>query len=199
MQAKRVAIYTRVSTDRQTTENQRLELLGVAEKHGWQIVAEFADEGISGSKGRDKRPAFDRLLKGATRREFDMVMAWSVDRLGRSLQHLVAFLAEIQAAGVGLYLHQQGLDTSTPAGEALFGMMGVFAQFERSMIIERTKSGLARARAAGKKFGRPKLALDVVAKVNQALAAGEGTRAIARRLGISTGSVVNVKRAQQAA
>src|SRR6476661_1517021 len=94
---KRVAIYTRVSTDGQTVENQRRELLAVAEHRGWEVVADFTDHAISGAKGRDQRPAFDRMLKGATRREFDMIAAWSVDRLGRSLTHLVAFLAEVQA------------------------------------------------------------------------------------------------------
>ena len=126
---KRVAIYTRVSTDGQSVANQRRELLAVAERRGWEVVQEYTDHGISGAKDRDKRPAFDRMLKGATRREFDMIAAWSVDRLGRSLQHLVAFLGEVHGAGVGLYLHQQALDTSTPAGEAMFQMCGVFAQF----------------------------------------------------------------------
>ena len=146
---KRVAIYTRVSTDGQSVENQRRELLAVAERRGWEIVQEYSDHGISGAKDRDKRPAFDRMLRGATRREFDMIAAWSVDRLGRSLQHLVAFLGEVHGAGVGLYLHQQALDTSTPAGEAMFQMCGVFAQFERSMIVSRVNAGLKRARANG--------------------------------------------------
>ena len=112
-----VAFYLRVSTmNGQTVENQRRELLAVAQRAGWQIVAEFADEGISGAKGRDRRPQFDAMLKAATRREFEMLAAWSVDRLGRSLQDLVAMLAELREAGVDLYLHQQALDTSTPAG-----------------------------------------------------------------------------------
>src|SRR5215469_4343497 len=135
--AKRVAIYLRVSTDGQTVENQRRDLVATAERHGWEIAEEFADAGISGAKGRDKRPAFDRMLKAATRREFDMVAAWSVDRLGRSLQDLVGFLGEIHGAGVDLYLHQQALDTGTPAGKAMFQMLGVFAEFERSVIVAR--------------------------------------------------------------
>ena len=158
--AKRVAIYTRVSTDGQSVENQRQELLGVAERRGWEVIQEYSDHGISGAKDRDKRPAFDRMLRGATRREFDMIAAWSVDRLGRSLQHLVAFLGEVHGAGVGLYLHQQALDTSTPAGEAMFQMCGVFAQFERSMIVSRVNAGLKRARANGKTLGRPKIAAE---------------------------------------
>jgi DNA invertase Pin-like site-specific DNA recombinase len=139
--SKRVAIYTRVSTDGQSVENQRRELLAVAERRSWEVLQEYSDHGISGAKGRDKRPAFDRMLKGATRREFDMIASWSVDRLGRSLQHLVAFLGEVRAAGVDLYLHQQALDTSTPAGKAMFQMCGVFAEFERAMIVERSTLG----------------------------------------------------------
>jgi DNA invertase Pin-like site-specific DNA recombinase len=113
---KRVAFYLRVSSDERTIENQRRELQAVADRHGWDIVAVFADEGISGAKGRDKRPAYDQLCRGITRREFYLVAAWSVDRLGRSLQHLVAFFVEPHAKGVDLYLHQPGLDTASPAG-----------------------------------------------------------------------------------
>jgi DNA invertase Pin-like site-specific DNA recombinase len=191
---KRVALYLRVSTGEQTIANQRLELADAAKRHGWQVVAEYADEGISGSKGRDKRPAFDRLCKGVTRREFDMVAAWSVDRLGRSLQHLVAFLGEVQHAKCDLYLHQQGLDTSTPAGRAMFSMMGVFAEFERAMIVERTVSGLRRARAAGKTLGRPKVASEVTAAVWASLAAGVGICRTAKEIGCGVGTVARIKR-----
>lgn len=145
--AKRVAFYLRVSTTEQTVENQQRELQAVAERHDWDLVATFVDAGISGAKGRDKRPGYDRMCKGIARREFDLVAAWSVDRLGRSLQELVGFLGELHGKSVDLYLHQQGIDTSTPAGKAMFQMMGVFAEFERAMIVERVKSGLSRARA----------------------------------------------------
>jgi DNA invertase Pin-like site-specific DNA recombinase len=93
----------------------------------------------NGNRGnsRDQRPAFDRLHKDVAARRFDLVMAWSVDRLGRSLQHLVGFLAELHALRIDLYLHQQRVDTTTPSGRALFGMMSVFAEFERAMIQER--------------------------------------------------------------
>jgi DNA invertase Pin-like site-specific DNA recombinase len=154
----RVGLYLRVSTGEQTVANQERELAEAAKRHGWEIVATYRDEGISGSKGRERRPGFDRLCKAIVRREIDMVAAWSVDRLGRSLQDLVGFLAELRASRCELYLHQQGLDTSTPAGRALFGMLSVFADFERAMIVERTKAGLARARAQGKLIGRPKVA-----------------------------------------
>ena len=154
---KRVAIYLRVSTDGQTTDNQRIELESVARQRGWDIVAQYDDNGVSGAKGRQHRKQFDAMIKAATRGEFDMIAAWSVDRLGRSLQDLVQFLNELQSVGCDLYLHQQALDTSTPAGRAMFGMCGVFAEFERSMIQERVKAGLQRARAKGTVLGRPRV------------------------------------------
>src|SRR5262245_63099965 len=158
---KRAVLYLRVSTVDQTTANQERELRQVAERAGWEVVKVYKDHGVSGAKGRNKRPAFDALHKAAARREFDIVMAWSVDRLGRSLQDLIGFLSEIHASGVDLFLHQQGLDTTTPAGKALFQMMGVFAEFERSMIQERVRAGLARARSEGKQLGRPRIAPDL--------------------------------------
>jgi DNA invertase Pin-like site-specific DNA recombinase len=145
------------SSRKALTAYQRRELEAVASRHSWQVVAVFKDEGISGTKGRDRRPGYDRLCQSVARREIDQVAAWSVDRLGRSLQDLVAFLGELHAKRVDLYLHQQGIDTSTPAGKAMFQMMGVFAEFERAMIVERVKAGLARARAQGKRLGRPLL------------------------------------------
>jgi DNA invertase Pin-like site-specific DNA recombinase len=136
----RVGLYLRVSTGEQTVANQARELAEAAQRHNWDVVATFSDQGISGAKGRQARPGFDRLCRAITRREIDMVAAWSVDRLGRSLQDLVGFLAELQASRCELYLHQQGLDTSTPAGRALFGMLSVFSDFERAMIVERTNT-----------------------------------------------------------
>src|SRR4051812_16304940 len=189
---KRVALYLRVSTAEQTVENQRRELQAIAERHGWQVVAEFADESISGTKGRERRPAYDRLLKGVTRRDFDQVAAWSVDRLGRSLQDLVAFLGELHAKGVDLYLHQQGIDTSTPAGRAMFQMLGVFAEFERALIQERVRAGLARARAEGKVLGRPRVSAEVEAAIRTARASGKGIRKIAAELGVGVGTVQRI-------
>ena len=125
---KHAVLYLRVSTVDQTTANQERELREVASRIGCEILKVYKDHGISGAKGRDKRPAFDALCKAATRREFDMVMAWSVDRLGRSLQDLITFLSELHAVRVDLYLHQQGLDTTTPSGKAMFQMMGVLAE-----------------------------------------------------------------------
>jgi DNA invertase Pin-like site-specific DNA recombinase len=122
---------------------------------GWQVVEEFVDNGVSGAKGRDKRPAFDRLCKAVTRRKIDVVAAWSVDKLSRSLQDLVGFLGELNGAGCDLYLERQAVDTTTPAGRALFQMLGVFAEFERSIIQERINAGIARAREKGTKSGKP--------------------------------------------
>ena len=149
---KRVALYARVSTDGQSVENQLSELQAVANKEGWDVVERFVDKGISGSKGRDGRPAFDALHKGIVRRQFDLVAAWSVDRLGRSLQDLIAFLSELHSKHTNLYLHRQGIDTTTPAGKLLFQMLGVFAEFERSMIVERVKAGLTERRQKGRNW-----------------------------------------------
>src|SRR3981081_4339224 len=139
--AKRAAIYLRVSTDEQTTDNQERALREVGARAGHEIVAVYRDEGISGAKGRDKRPGFDAMHKDASRRKFDMVMAWSGDRPVRSLQDLIGFLSELHSLGIDLALHQQGIDTTTPAGKAMFQMMGVFAEFEGSMIVERVRAG----------------------------------------------------------
>jgi len=191
---RRAAIYARVSTrnGHQDPETQLLALRQVAERAGWQIRGEYVDHGISGAKGRDKRPEFDRLLKDATRRQFDVVMAWSVDRLGRSLQDLVAFLGDLHAQGVDLYLHIQGIDTTTPGGKALFQMMGVFAEFERAIIQERVCAGLAKARAKGKQLGRPKVSPSVERAIQAARAAGKGQLAIARELRVGVGTVRRV-------
>ena len=147
---RRAVVYLRVSTIDQTTANQERELREIAGRMGCEIVRVYKDHGISGTRGRDKRPAFDKLCRDAARREFDVVMAWSVDRLGRSLQDLVGFLSELHALKIDLFLRQQGLDTTTPAGKAMFQMMGVFAEFERAMIQERVRAGLARARGEGR-------------------------------------------------
>lgn len=189
---RRVAIYLRVSTDGQTTENQRRELEAVAEKAGWQVVSVFEDVGVSGAKGRDKRPGFDAMLKAVTRREVDMVAAWSVDRLGRSMPDLVSFLSELHARGADLYLHQQAVDTTTPSGKAMFQMLGVFAEFERAMIQERVKAGLARAKAQGKRLGRPTVGPAIEQRIRDLRAEGMGVLKVARTLGIGVSAVQRV-------
>ena len=194
---KRAVLYLRVSTIDQTTANQERELREVADRAGWEVVKVYKDHGISGAKGRDKRPAFDALCKAAARREFDMVMAWSVDRLGRSLQDLIAFLGELHATGTDLFLKAQGLDTSTPAGKAMFQMMGVFAEFERSMIQEQVRAGLRRAKSEGKQLGRPRIAPELEKQILAALnkpGRTEGVRKIAERFNVDPSTVQRVSR-----
>jgi DNA invertase Pin-like site-specific DNA recombinase len=196
---RRVAIYVRVSTGSQTTENQERELREVGRRAGWEIVQVYKDAGISGAKGREARPAFDALQKDAARRKFDMVAAWSVDRISRSLHDLTGFLKDLHALKVDLYLHQQALDTSTPTGRAMFQMVGVFAELERAVIRERVMAGLARAKAQGTKLGRKPTDGSVVRKIERALAKGDrGIRKIARELGVGVGTVQRVKAAMVA-
>ncbi|RVC79307.1 recombinase family protein [Mesorhizobium sp. M4A.F.Ca.ET.022.05.2.1] len=183
---KRAAVYLRVSTKEQTTDNQRLELERVAIAKGWVITATYQDEGISGAKGRDKRPGYDQLLQDAVRAKFDVLMAWDVSRLGRSLTGLVQALDDLHSNGVDLYLHQQAIDTTTPSGKAMFQMTGVFAEFERAMIQERVKVGLARAIANGKKLGRPTKSYNV-SEIKADGISGLSIRLIAKRHNISVG------------
>ena len=185
-EAMKAVIYARVSTGEQTTENQVLKLKKVAERNGWDIEAIFEDT-ISGAKA--KRPQLDKLLKGVIRKDFDVVMVWDVSRLGRSLQHLVALLSDFHAKDVNLYIHQQGIDTTTPSGKMMFQMCGVFAEFERSMIQERVKAGLDRARAQGKTLGRPSVPPIKIQKIKALRASGMSFRAISKRTGVSVGKV----------
>lgn len=198
MNGKRVGLYLRVSTDEQTVENQRQALTEAIERRGWHIVDVFEDNGISGAKGRDKRPGYDRLLKAATTRKIDIVAAWSVDRLGRSLQHLVGFLAELNAVGCDLYLEKQAVDTTTPAGRALFQMLGVFAEFERAILRERIHAGIARARKNGTKsgraIGRARTGRKVEDAIRAALTSGKGIHKTAHECGVGTGTVQRIKR-----
>lgn len=151
----RAALYLRVSTTEQTVENQRLALTETAERKGWQIVGEYTDNGISGAKGRKDRAGLDSLLRDATRRKFDIIAVWALDRLGRSLRQVVETVAEIEAAGVDVYLEKQGFDTSTPAGRLFFHVVASFSEFERDMLRERVMAGLARAKAQGTRSGKP--------------------------------------------
>ncbi len=194
MPAKRVALYLRVSTDQQTTDNQERELRQVAERAGWIIIGVYRDHGISGAKDRKQRPAFDRMLGDASRSRFDVIASWSIDRLGRSLQGLVGFLSEVHALGIDLYLHQQGVDTTTPAGKAMFQMMGVFAEFERAMIRERVRAGLQRAVAQGQRLGRPPMDVAKDLAIRAALRKGRASvRAIAKAVGVGSSTVQRVK------
>lgn len=191
---KRVGIYARVSTDSQTVENQLAALHDIAARSGWTIVHVFTDEGISGAKGRDQRPGLDAMMKAVARREIDLVAAWSVDRLGRSLSDLVGFLSDLQGQGCDLFLHQQALDTSTPSGKMLYGVLSVFAEFERSVLAARVRAGCDRARAKGVRFGRPPMPVYRLERVKKALRDGQSIRATAKATGVSTASVQRIKR-----
>lgn len=191
--AKRVALYLRVSTDGQTTENQRLALAEVAERRGWTVTAVYEDAGISGAKGRDKRPGFDAMLKDATRRRFDVLAFWSIDRLGRSTAAVATALAELDAAGVAIYAHKEAVDATTPHGRAMLQMAAVFAELERGMIRERVMAGLARAKTQGKQLGRPTVAPKVEMAIRDRLTAGDGMLKVAKTLGVGVSTVQRVK------
>lgn len=192
--SKRIAIYTRVSTSKQTTDNQSLELEAWAARCGYTVVKTYCDKAISGSKGRDKRPGFDAMLKASVRREFDVIAVWSSDRLGRSLQHLIDVLQTIRDTKTELYIHTQALDTTTPAGRAMFGMLSVFAEFEREMIVARVNAGLDRARAKGTTLGRPTTSPRVRETAMAALQAGSSVREAVRASGASLGVVAALRK-----
>jgi DNA invertase Pin-like site-specific DNA recombinase len=195
---KRAVLYVRVSTDKQTVANQIEKLTAVANARGWQIVAIFNDAGISGSKTRKDRPGLHEMLKKAQRGLFDVVMAWSIDRVGRSLIDLLGSIQHLEACDVDLYLDQQAIDTTTPSGKLMFQVTGAFAEFERSMIRERVHAGLKRAVANGKTLGRrpveddPKGAAKA-RKARKLLATGIGINKVAKAVGLSNGTVARVK------
>jgi len=190
-----VAIYARVSTASQTVENQLIELRDAAKRLGWNVTHEVIDEGISGSKGRSDRPGFDRIFELVEQKAVGAVMAWSVDRIGRSLQDLVALMKELQRNSVDLYCHQQSINTATPAGRMTFSIFGALGEYERSLIIERIHSGIARAKAEGVRFGRPRVyGAEVRAQVIQLRAKGMRMRDIARELSVGFGTVWRVCR-----
>jgi len=191
--SKRAAIYVRVSTDKQTVENQVAALRQIAERRGWEIVEQYHDAGISGSKGRDGRPGLDQMLKDASRRKFDVIMAWAIDRLGRSLIDLLGTIQTVEACGVDLYLDQQSIDTTTPAGKLMFQVCGAFAEFERSMIQQRVRAGLKRAAEKGNYPGRPKISEALEKRIQTQLRAGKGILRVAREIGVGTGTVQRIK------
>jgi len=192
---KRAAIYLRVSTDDQTNENQRQALVEVAGRRGWSVVETYEDQGVSGAKGRDQRPGFDRMLKDAGRRRFDVLAVWSIDRLGRSTAAVATALDDLEAAGVAIYADKEGVDASTAHGRAMLEMASVFARLERSMIVERVKAGMARAKAEGKHVGRPRTNEDTVAAIRAMLAGGRGMISTAKALGVGVGTVHRISKA----
>ena len=199
MATKRAAIYLRVSTDRQSVENQLAKLTEIATARGWQIVSTYSDAGISGAKGRDQRPGLDQMLKDAQRRKFDVVMAWSIDRVGRSLSDLLGTIQHLESCGVDLYLDQQSLDTTTPAGKLMFQVCGAFSEFEHAIIRQRVIAGLRRARANGKTLGRRHVEEQndkrrAVAQAKVLLARGDGILKVAKAVGLGTGTIHRLKR-----
>ena len=176
---KRAAIYLRVSTQDQTTSNQEHELREAAERAGWQVAKVYKDHGISGAKGRNGRPAFDALCRDATKRQFDVVMAWNVDRLGRSLKDLVAFLSELHALGIDLFLDQQGLDTTTP-------------EHLKHGLQERVRAGLQRAKREGKRLGRPPIADKLAERIRAALVGGMSVRKTAAKFEVNSSTVQRI-------
>jgi DNA invertase Pin-like site-specific DNA recombinase len=173
--------------------NQLRELRQIAERRGWQVIEEYHDAGISGAKGRDQRPGLDRMLKDASKRRFDVVMAWAIDRLGRSLIDLLGTIQGLEAAGVDLFLEQQAIDTTTPAGKLMFQVTGAFAEFERSMIRQRVNAGLRRAVEQGKQLGRPRVSEAVEKRILTHLRKGMGILKTAKTLGVGTGTVQRIK------
>src|SRR5215469_12581333 len=190
---RRAALYLRVSTDGQTVDNQRIALEAICEQRGWRVVDVYSDNGVSGAKGRHQRPGLDTMLKDAARGRFDVVLAWALDRMGRSLIDLLDTLGELDAASVALVLHQQAIDTTTPAGRMFFQVMGAFAEFERGMIRSRVNAGLARARARGVKLGRPRVSARTETAIKTRLEAGQGMLKVAKVLGVGVSTVQRVK------
>ncbi|MDH6154945.1 DNA invertase Pin-like site-specific DNA recombinase [Polynucleobacter sphagniphilus] len=190
---KKVCLYCRVSTLNQTSENQLRELRVVAERMGYEIVSEFIDNGISGAKSRKDRPALDEMMKMATQRKFEMVMCWSIDRLGRSLQHLVEILNELQSMKIDLFFMQQGMDTTTPSGRMIFSVFGAIGEFERNLIRERVIAGQLRARASGVHIGRPTKMNDGMRSAIKAMHEnGMSIRQIAKSCKVGVGTVYSV-------
>jgi DNA invertase Pin-like site-specific DNA recombinase len=186
-----VAIYARVSTKDQSTEGQVAQLTAYCQARGWTDVAVFRDDGISGV--RDNRPELDKLRERMLHGEFESVIVSKMDRLGRSLGMILRFWDEADAAGVRVIVIDQGIDTSTPAGRLQRNMLAALAEFERELILERTRAGIARARALGKKFGAPrKIPESVAREVRARRERGESLRMISQRMNLKLGGVRSV-------
>ena len=194
---KKIAIYARCSTDKQSVDNQLLELRQSAVRNDCEIVGEYVDEGISGAYGRDKRPQWDNLLKSVNRKEFDCIYIWDISRAGRSMRDLIQFLEDIQSMGIDLYIHNSGIHTGTPTGKMMFSFLSVFAEFERSMTRSRVQSGMDRAKKhgtkSGKKIGRPSnVNPSTEAAVVALRESGMSLNKIGRELGIGSGSIYKI-------
>lgn len=185
--ATRVALYSRVSTSDQNVETQLGELRALATAKGWVVTREYQDVGISGVKA--SRPGLEAALRDAEAKNYDTLVTWKIDRIGRSLQNLLQVLERLTTCGVAFEsLHDPGLSTTTASGNLMIGIIGSFAAYERTLLIERTRAGVARAQAEGKHCGRPRISLDLRA-ARKLLEAGESVRAVAAMLGIPRGTL----------
>ena len=184
-----VAIYVRVSTQQQTTENQLLELYEVCERNDWTVVEEY-NETVSGTKGQSDREELNRMMIDASRRKFEKVVVWSVDRIGRDMKHLVSVLSQMKDLNVDLYSYRQGIDTSTTMGSSFFYMVGIFAELENNMRRERQIVGIRRALENGAKFGRKSKLNDVtISAISSMREEGQSIRKIAKELNLGVGTV----------
>ena len=194
----KVAIYSRVSTNVQTTENQLLPLNEYVERMNYELVNIYQDEGISGSKGRDQRPALNEMMKDAVKGKFKKVLVFDVSRLGRSLKDLINIMTDLKNQNIDFYFYNQGIDTTSSTGQMMFNLLGVLAQWELGQISERSKAGIARARTQGKTIGRPTTINESVEKSVLMLRDKEyGIRKIATELKIGVGSVMRILQKQE--
>ena len=190
---RKVAIFCRGSTLDQTINNQLFELRYHCFRMGWEVVKEYADEGLSGTLSREKRPALNSLIKVAYRKRFDSVVCWDISRIGRSMKELVLFLSDMKDRDIGICSVRQGFDTPTTMGEIMFQFVGILSSWEKTMIRERTLAGLERAKFEGKTLGRRKVTNDTMtAKILELRTAKKSIRDIASEVGVSRGTVSNV-------
>jgi DNA invertase Pin-like site-specific DNA recombinase len=188
----RVALYGRVSTlNGQNPETQLIELREHASHRGWEVVGEYVDAGVSGSK--DSRPSLNRMMAHAHQRRFDAILVWKLDRFGRSLKHLVTAIAELEALGVTFVSLKDNWDLGTPSGRLMFQIVGAMAEFERSLIAERIRAGMRRRTLEGLPMGRAPLAIDRQSLVRDRLSGMSLTR-VSKKYGVSRASVVRFAR-----
>ena len=193
----KVAIYTRVSTQQQTVQNQLLELYEVCERNDWTVVEEYS-EVISGTKGVDERSELERMLIDASRKKFDKVVIWSVDRVARSMKHLIQVLSQLDDLDIDIYSYKQGIDTSTTMGKSFFHMVGIFAELEHNLLSERQKIGIKRALENGAKFGRKTIIDDLmISNVVPLREKGLSIRKIADQLDLNRGVVLKICQSNQ--
>ena len=187
--SKSVAIYARVSTDRQTTDSQLIELRDFVRRAKWKVYREYIDNGYSGKN--TQRPAYTEMLSDARYRRFDLLLVWKLDRLSRSLKDLITTLDELGHLGIDFVSYDNQLDTSSPSGKLVFSIIGAVAEFERDIIGERVRAGLANARLKGKKLGRPQIPKSDQKKIITLKNQGLSNRAIGKKLRIAESTVRN--------